>query len=50
MVDGLMRQVAFETMRDDYEDEIEALAEWTDRVRQSRTAWRDRAGAGGDNA
>ena len=38
MIDGLMRGIDFDTMRDECEDEIEALGDWTERVEQSRTS------------
>src|SRR3954468_18081199 len=36
MVDGLMRGVDFDTMREECEGEIEALGEWTELVEHSR--------------
>jgi hypothetical protein len=44
MLDSLMRGVDFNTMRDECEDEIEALGEWTELVQYSRTGWKARAG------
>jgi hypothetical protein len=40
MIDSLMRGVAFDTMRDENEDEIEALLEWTELVQHSRAGWK----------
>jgi len=40
-VDGRMRGVAFDTMRDECGDQLEAMGEWTELVQQS-------AGAGFD--
>jgi hypothetical protein len=38
MIDGMMRGVAFDTMREECEDEIEGLGEWTEGARECR--WR----------
>jgi hypothetical protein len=50
MVDGLMRGVDFDTMREECKYEIEALGEWTELVEHAHSAWKARASAGGDNA
>ena len=38
MIDGMMGGVAFDTMREECEDEIEGLGEWTEGARECR--WR----------
>jgi hypothetical protein len=43
MIDGLVRGVDFDTMREECEEEIDALGEWTERVQQSRTGWSKQA-------
>jgi len=43
MIDGLVRGVDFDTMREECEEEIDALGEWTERVEQSRTGWSKQA-------
>jgi hypothetical protein len=44
MIEGLMRGVDFDTMRNESEDSLEALREWTELVQHSRTGWTPRAG------